>query len=64
LSQKVFFNPAFFGVNKGVHNIYTNFLINNFTYMLYIVRFHFEIAPAAARADARRAGASAIYLRG
>jgi hypothetical protein len=26
-------------------------------------QFHFEIAFAAARADARRAGASAIYLR-
>jgi hypothetical protein len=27
-------------------------------------QFHFEIALAAARADARREGASAIYLRG
>ncbi|MDR3175601.1 MAG: hypothetical protein LBU06_03610 [Desulfovibrio sp.] len=27
-------------------------------------QFHFEIALAVARADARREGASAIYLRG
>jgi len=27
-------------------------------------QFHLEIAPASARADARHAGASAIYLRG
>ena len=34
------------------------------TVRLNIEQFHFEIALATARADARREGVSAIYLRG
>ncbi|MEG6503119.1 MULTISPECIES: hypothetical protein [unclassified Desulfovibrio] len=32
--------------------------------IIKLEQFHFEIALAAARADARREGVSAIYLRG
>ncbi|CAK7023764.1 MAG: hypothetical protein DESF_00985 [Desulfovibrio sp.] len=32
--------------------------------LFLLEQFHFEIALAAARADARREGVSAIYLRG